>query len=78
MRLDNYSLTESTGIWDPANGIIIIKRDQLKNIESYAGVLLHEVAHVKSGAADVCIQFENQLTNFLGITSTKNLKGWWT
>ena len=45
---------------------IIVKRDQLKNLKSYAGTLLHETAHALSGASDVSREFELELTNLLG------------
>jgi len=60
-------------LWEEFNQRIIIKRDQLKNLKSYAGTLLHEIAHARSGASDVSREFENELTKLLGIVSTKNL-----
>ena len=48
-----YKLEWTAGLWEESTGTIIIKRDQLYNIENYAGILLHEVAHAKSGASDV-------------------------
>jgi len=75
MRLDDYTLNEANGIWEPSTGTIIVKRDQLNSLRSYAGILLHEVAHVKSAATDICIEFEDQLTEFLGIIAAKGLKG---
>lgn len=72
MRLEAMGYSEANGLWEPHNQRIIIKRDQLKNLGSYAGTLLHEVAHAISGASDVSREFENKLTNFLGKTSSKN------
>ena len=60
------SFIEATGVWQESTGTIIIKRDQLKNIENYVGTLLHEVAHAVSGASDVSREFESELTNLLG------------
>jgi len=39
----------------------------------YAGTLLHEVAHAKSGASDVSREFENELTGIIGTISSHNL-----
>jgi len=71
MRLDN-SFSESSGLWDGTN--IIIKRDQLKNLKEYAGTLLHETAHALSGASDVSMEFEIELTRLLGVIISEGLK----
>lgn len=63
MRPDS-TFNEASGLWDGRN--IIIKRNQLKNLKSYAGTLLHETAHALSGASDVSREFELELTNLLG------------
>jgi len=66
MRLESYSLTEASGIWEGDTGRIIIKRSQLRSIKDYAGTLLHEVAHAISGAPDISGDFEKCLTDLLG------------
>ena len=73
MRLETRGYGEASGLWDEFNQRIIIKRDQLKNLKSYAGTLLHEIAHARSGASDVSREFENELTKLLGVVSTKNI-----
>lgn len=73
MRLENMGYGEATGIWEEHNQRIIIKRDQLKELKLYAGTLLHEVAHAKSGASDVSREFENELTGIIGIISSNKL-----
>ena len=73
MRKDIGSFVESAGLWEPTTGRIIIKRSQLKNIEKYAGTLLHETAHAISGTSDVSRDFEIALTKLLGIISSKTL-----
>jgi len=73
MRLENMGYGEATGIWEEHNQRIIVKRDQLKELVSYAGTLLHEVAHAKSGAADVSREFENELTRIIGTISSHKL-----
>lgn len=62
---------EAVGLWEPDKNRIVIKRSQLQSLEEYAGTLLHETAHVKSGAGDVSREFESELTNFLGKTSSR-------
>ena len=66
MRKEIGSFTEVEGIWDPKTKSIIVKRSQLKDVEKYAGTLLHETAHAISGASDVTREFELMLTKLLG------------
>ncbi len=73
MKKDTSSFIEATGVWEESTGIIIIKRDQLQNIENYSRTLLHEVAHALSGACDVSREFENQLSKMLGTITPKVL-----
>ena len=54
------------GLWQPSDGQIIIKRKQLSNLRSFAGTLLHEIAHAKSRCPDVDAGFEQMLSEFLG------------
>lgn len=54
------------GLWDSSENRILIRRDQLENIEDFAGTLLHECAHASSEADDVSREFESELTNYLG------------
>lgn len=65
MRLDR-SDRECVGLWVPAERRIVIRRDQLGSIASYASVLLHEIAHAVSDADDESREFEDQLSTFLG------------
>jgi hypothetical protein len=46
-----------------------IRRDQLKSLDAFAGVLLHEIAHARSGCDDVTREFENELTELLGVAA---------
>jgi len=71
MRTETYNHREALGIWEPDTRRIIIKRDQLKHVQQYAGTLLHETAHALSGASDISEEFETALTNLLG-TLAKN------
>ena len=71
MRLEGFH--EAVGVWEDYKKRIIIKRSQLKNLTNYAGTLLHEVAHAKSDATDISQNFEDELTNLLGIISNNAL-----
>ncbi len=73
MRKDLLTGEETAGLWIPIEGTIIVKRSTLKNLEDFAGVLLHETAHAISGADDISREFEDALTNFLGKICTKAL-----
>jgi hypothetical protein len=57
---------EAVGVWEPRERRIVIRRDQLGAIETFAATVLHEAAHAVSGAPDVSFDFEQALTEFLG------------
>lgn len=61
----------TVGLWQPEEGRILIKRSQLQSLDQYAGTLLHECCHAKSGADDINRDFENELTNMLGILAAQ-------
>ncbi|EHQ36229.1 hypothetical protein [Methanoplanus limicola] len=67
MRKDIINDEEVEGLWEEKNNRIIIKRDQLRNINSFAGTLLHEIAHASSGAGDHSREFESELTQYIGL-----------
>ncbi|MCX9451548.1 ATP-binding protein [Vibrio cholerae] len=71
MRPETGSFSEARGLWTGTE--IIIKRDELASVESYASTLLHEIAHARSGKVDVTIGFEQELTSFLGMVASKAL-----
>ena len=73
MSIDNNTFSERAGLWEASNNRIIIKRDQLSSPEKYASTLLHEAAHVISGADDTTREFEQELTRLLGLVSSKSL-----
>jgi hypothetical protein len=62
MRLQSRGYSEAVGVWDPVGQRIIIKRSQLASMAMYAGTLLHEIAHARSGADDITEEFEQALT----------------
>lgn len=71
MRVDFTSGSNALGLWDPSSSSIVIRRDQLQSLEDFAGTLLHELAHARSGYSDVTRGFENALTDFLGLAAAK-------
>jgi len=73
MRKEIGSFVETEGLWERTSGRIIIKREQLRSMEKYAGTLLHETTHAISGTSDVSRNFELELTKLLGIITTKML-----
>jgi hypothetical protein len=64
---------EAVGVWEPRERRIVIRRDQLASIESFAGTVLHEVAHATSGAPDISLEFEQALTESLGTVTAGGL-----
>src|SRR6185312_1883494 len=66
MRVDFASGCDAVGLWDPETKSIVIRRDQLSSIQSFAGALLHEIIHAKTGYADVTREFELALTQLIG------------
>ncbi|MFC5864408.1 ATP-binding protein [Acidicapsa dinghuensis] len=73
MRPDFFTSNEAVGLWDPASSNIVIKRTQLATLSSFAGTLLHEIAHARSGYGDVTRDFESELTRMLGIVAAAQL-----
>jgi hypothetical protein len=74
MRTDVQTFTEATGLWEEADGRIIVKRSQLRDLKEYAGTLLHEITHAKSHAPDVNRTFESHLTSLIGEIVSKLIK----
>ena len=71
MRMETYAFIEAAGLWEPSTASIIIKRTQLRSLEEFAGTLLHEIGHARSGASDVSSEFEKSLTELLGKTGAR-------
>ncbi len=66
MCVDPLSCTDALGLWDPSNGWVIIRRDQLRSERDFAGTFLHELIHAKFGVGDVNRDFELRLTDLIG------------
>lgn len=73
MRVDFSGGGDALGLWDPGTCSIVIRRDQLRSLADFAGTLLHEIAHARSGHGDVTRAFENELTDYLGVTAAAAL-----
>ena len=73
--MESHSFQEASGIWEPSTGRIIIKREMLRSLLDYAGTLLHEVAHVRSGASDISSGFEDELTSIIGLVVSNHVAG---
>lgn len=58
---------EAIGLYRYPKNDIIIKRTELRDKESFASVLLHELSHAQHNYEDNTRNFENDLTNLLGI-----------
>jgi hypothetical protein len=74
MRLMEGRYQEAVGLWEPADGVIIVKRDQLSSKDLFAGTVLHELSHALSQAPDISLEFEQQLTQELGHVAALHLK----
>jgi hypothetical protein len=74
MRPDFASACDAAGLWEPGNRRIIIKRSELRSLEAFAGTLLHEITHARTGCDDVTREFENGLTVALGKTSARAIR----
>ena len=61
------------GVWEQAERRIMIRRDQLSALASYAGTLLHEIGHMTSGATDGSLDFESELSRLLGMAAADAL-----
>lgn len=72
MRPEAGSFSEARGLWTGED--IIVKRNELASLESYAAVLLHEIGHARSGETDITIGFEQELTALLGKVATEALR----
>ena len=74
MRLDEDGAGEVQGLWQFDEHRVIIKRSQLCSLEDYSAVLLHEVTHAFTDASDLEDEFEDGLTEMLGVLANLALK----
>jgi len=73
MRLNEAGSSQVLGLWEEAEHRIVIRRDQLRSAASFCGVLLHEVSHAVSGASDNTMEFEDALTERMGVAVSEAL-----
>jgi hypothetical protein len=76
MQKDNMTFLQAAAVWEATNQRIIIWRPILKDEQKFLGILLHEISHAISGAADATRDFENELTRLLGIFSEKAISNY--
>ena len=62
------------GVYEPNDGLVVIRRDQLATIEDFCGTLLHELEHAASGFGDGTLLYEQALTQRLGLIASKSLQ----
>lgn len=67
LRKDFFSTSETQGCWDEKTSSIVIHKKMLKSMSDYSGTLIHEILHAKTGNDDVTREFENNLTNAIGL-----------
>lgn len=80
-RIPDHKVCISETIRDNTAGLcqsglnrITIRRDQLKSVSRFAGVLIHEYVHAQSGLVDATVAFETELTRLLGVLAEKACK----
>ena len=61
------------GFWEPATGRVIIHRSQLASLSRFAGTLLHELTHARTGFDDISREFESELTKVIGLLAAATL-----
>jgi len=70
MRVTGGEGWKTRGTWVTPERWIVIHRPVLKDLPTFASVLLHELAHPRSGASDQTREFEKALTDMLGECAT--------
>lgn len=66
MQKDSVTFDACVGLWEEKQNRIIIHRPVLGNRAKFLGILLHELAHARSGCSDSTRGFEEELTDLLG------------
>jgi hypothetical protein len=73
MRPDSTGRQDFAGLWEGGSKRIIIRREQLRSMESFSATLIHEITHARSGYDDVTREFESALTEAIGMVASKAL-----
>jgi hypothetical protein len=66
MRVTGGTGWKVQGEWHSEDKSIVLHRSALQDLNRFAALLLHEVAHPRSGAKDQTREFEEALTEMLG------------
>ena len=61
------------GLWEEAEHRIVVRRDQLSSLATFAATFLHEIGHMASGTSDGTIAFEIELSRLLGLAAAAAL-----
>ena len=64
--MNRFDQDQALGVWVAEEQMIVIRRDQLAKLESFAGTFLHELVHATTNTDDVSLEFEHELTVLLG------------
>jgi hypothetical protein len=72
MRLSE-SGHQVVGLWDATERRVVIHREQLRSLERWCGTLLHELVHADTGTNDGSLDFEEALTEVIGVLSKQTL-----
>lgn len=75
MRVDFATGNDTLGLWDGSTNSIVIRRDQLGSLADFAGTLLHEIVHARTGFDDVTREFELALTDVIGQAAAAAMVG---
>jgi hypothetical protein len=75
MRPDYTGGAQALGLWESNTGRIIIKRSELASLARFAGTLLHELTHARTGFSDVSREFEHALTQLIGAVVAASYSG---
>jgi hypothetical protein len=75
MRVTGGEGWKTRGTWKKPERWIVIHRSVLQSLEDFGAVLLHELAHPKSGALDQTREFEKALTDMLGECAVAAIRG---
>lgn len=58
-------------IWDPAEELVIIRRDMPSDPVTYCSALIHELTHADTGRQDIDRAFETALSSWIGYFAWK-------
>ncbi|MDE1838138.1 MAG: ATP-binding protein [Euryarchaeota archaeon] len=73
MRVSSTTFGDAEGCW--GNGMIVVKRSALRSVPFFAGTLLHELVHARTGAPDCDRGFEDGLSNIAGVVTGNAIGG---